>query len=251
MFKIYPKIQRFFNTKPNQENISACARLQTIQKEGYTTIAPIKVRYGEEKAKISVYLQKICGGVAKINSHAKDKHNNLLGKYDYLIDNQDRTINYGYIETSHGNRRRGIGEILRLTSLIMLKENNLNTIKLEAFSEAIPFHFKYKFSPDLELKKTAESILSEIKYKPFVSNSFREKAKRLITQILSDDNFLSPKNRHDVNQFIENYIKKNLSNWQDAKFSENLPMELSINKINENAEFFNKLFKKHSIDYTI
>ena len=54
-----------------------------------------------------------------------------------------------------------------------------------------------------------------------------------------------------VNQFIENYINKNLSNWQDAKFSENLPMELSINKINENAEFFNKLFKKHSIDYTI
>lgn len=139
--------------KSNQENISTCARLQTIQKDGYTTFAPIKVRYGEEKANISVYLQKICGGSAKINSHAKDKHNNLLGKYDYLIDNQDRTINYGYIETSHSNRRRGIGEILRLTSLIMLKENNLNTIKLEAFSEAIPFHIKYKFSPDLELKK--------------------------------------------------------------------------------------------------
>lgn len=237
--------------KSNHENISACPRLQTVQKDGYTTIAPIKVKYGEEKAKISVYLKKTCGNIAKINSNIKDNHNNRLGIYEYLIDSLHRTINSGYIETSRSNRRKGIGEILRLTSLIMLKENNLNTIELEAFSEAIPFHFKYKFSPALDSKENAVSILSDIKYNPFVSNSFREKAKQLIAQIIPDDMFLSLKNRHDVNQFIENYIKNNLSNWQDAKFSENIPMELSINKINENAEFFNKLFKKHSIDYTI
>lgn len=41
----------------------------------------------------------------------------------------------------------GLGEIMRLTSIIELIENNLKKIQILSLSEAIPFHLKYKFKP--------------------------------------------------------------------------------------------------------
>lgn len=61
---------------------------------------------------------------------------------------------------------------------------------------------------------------------------------------------LNTKLAEKVNKFIESYIKQHLYGWKEAKFND-IPMILTSDKIKQCAGFYNKLFKKHGIDYQI
>ena len=75
-----------------------------------------------------------------------DNKNNIVGINSFQIYqnifngcNMNTLINH--------NTHTGLGEIMRLTSIIDMLENNLNKIQILSISNAIPFHTKYKFKP--------------------------------------------------------------------------------------------------------
>ena len=66
---------------------------------------------------------------------------------------------------------------------------------------------------------------------------------------------LNPEFVQKFDEFLTGYIKENLHRWDKTGFfPENkltVPMSLKSETIRQNAGFFNELFKKHGIDYTI
>ena len=85
-----------------------------------------------------------------------------------MINKSNATIKYGYIETYLPQRRNGLGEILRLSSIIEFKENGIKTLEVESYPNAIPFHLKCRLKPNLTTSYTTLKILNNIKNKPKV-----------------------------------------------------------------------------------
>ena len=66
-----------------------------------------------------------------------------------LINNKNNLvgINSFKIQENTFNKHTGLGEIMRLISIIDMIENNLQKIQIFSLSKATPFHLKYKFKP--------------------------------------------------------------------------------------------------------
>lgn len=191
----------------------------------------------------------------KVNTSIKDIDGRCIGNYKYNVDFPKNEINNGYIETLNGYRHKGIGELMRLSSIIELNENNLDAIKIEALSPAVPFHLHYKFQPEITDKDCAYKVLCEIGSNNNVAEKYRKEAdllRKALPQNTNEGFELSKSNAKKINQFIKEFVKAHISNWDAAKFDyEELPMTLTKETIKENAGFFNGLFEKHGIDYEI
>lgn len=230
---------------------------ETASTDGCVVHSEMPVLYKDGLAKLST---KCYPSYSAYESHAittqiTDESGRLMGDYSYSLDPVDRTIDYGYIKTKKDFRHKGVAEIMRLSSLMELKENSLSSIKIDALSDAVPFHSKYKFQPDIKGKNTALTILGSIVDKTKAGKKDKKNAEKLIENIVNDGSEdtlnLSPKQAKDVNSYITKYIKRNKDNWDDANFHHCLPMVLTKKQVNKFAAFYNKLFKKHGIDYTI
>ncbi len=173
-----------------------------------------------------------------------------IGIHNYDI-NQSEKIMFGNtidVVDSH-NRRKGYGEIMRLASIIEMLENNLDEIFIEAAPSAIPFHFKYKFEPDKLYLSDIAYILKEISESKSLGN-FRELAKRKLKKLEElhkrEDNY-----QEDCRKFITKFIKHNIPKWKENDIHWSIPMRLTKQTVKQNASYFNKLLKKHEIDYHI
>ena len=72
--------------------------------------------------------------------------NNLVGINSFKI--QGNTFNGCNMNALlNNNKHTGLGEIMRLISIIDMIENNLQKIQIFSLSKAAPYHLKYKFKP--------------------------------------------------------------------------------------------------------
>lgn len=75
-----------------------------------------------------------------------DNKNNIVGINSFKI-YQNIFNGYNMNTLINHNTHTGLGEIMRLISIIDMLENNLNKIQILSISNAIHFHKKYKFKP--------------------------------------------------------------------------------------------------------
>lgn len=206
--------------------------------EGYIYTFYKKPKYQDEAIDISTVI--------------KNNKNSKIGYYEYTLNKSTNTINNGYIETVLHERRNGIGEILRLSSIIELRENGIKNIDIEALNRAVPFHLKYKFKSNLTTKDYTLKILENIYKNDKVLPYYKQKAKELIHKIEPTKTIsLDKEIGKIVNKFIENFVKQHTHNWKQTNFLLNLPMKLTETELKQFANFYNKLFKKHGINYKL
>lgn len=144
MFKIFTPIRncRFFNktqsapvlvpTKINFRNVKDA-------QNSYVTHNPIAVKYGNSIGTLKTEITHSDKNKHSLvfNSYVFSSNNEKIGGYKYKINKQDKMIENGYIETKLCHRRQGIGEIMRLASLIELNKRNRHICYL--YSNSIPF----------------------------------------------------------------------------------------------------------------
>lgn len=121
-----------------------------------------------------------------------------------------------------------------------------------AYPQAVPFHLKYRFNLYLKGKDEITNILKDIINNNASVKGFKEKAAKLLQNVLKQDNvdekaeFLK-----EVNKLVKDYVIQNRFRWESAKFNIGVTKNLDFATVKSNADFYNKLFKKHGIDYKI
>lgn len=260
MFGIFPKLHNLNlfaclrKSVPNNETSALKFKNVSRQSDTYKILkeTPVKYKNGTGYIKTTTSKEKNNKDTLKINIAITDKKKSPLGHYEYTINKSTATINHGYIETHLPQRRNGLGEILRLSSIIEFKENGIKTLDVEAYPNAIPFHLKCRLKPNLTTSYETLKILNNIKNNRNVQPYFRQVAQQLAQKIESKNTVSFDKEtKQVVNKFIESFVKQHLHNWEDAKFRPFLPMVLTESRLKQFACFYNKLFKKHGINYKI
>ena len=82
----------------------------------------------------------------------KNKADELLGKEVLALeDNTKNSVGFDInVTPKYRNRNLGLGELLRLSSIMMILENGVNEFEIYSKPEAIYFHSKYKFIPAIK-----------------------------------------------------------------------------------------------------
>lgn len=259
MFRILPQFNNFnlFGwLGSNTDNTNSSLRFKNVSSKSNTykilKKTPVKYKNGTGYIKTTTKKEKSNKDTLKINTVITDKKKSPLGHYEYTINKSTATINHGYIETHLPQRRNGLGEILRLSSIIEFKENGIKTLDIGAYPDAIPFHLECRLKPNLTTSYITLKILNNIKNNPKVQPYYHQVAEKLVKKIENKNSAsLDKDTRKFVNKFIEGYIKQHLHNWQDTKIRPFLPMVLTESRLKQFAGFYNKLFKKHRINYKI
>lgn len=256
--KVLPKLNilnQFKKTTSVVAQTGVCPTFKTMS-GGCIIHSDMPVLYKEGKATLSTARDNAQSGAYwhQINTVIKNADGKPMGKYSYILDASKKEINYGYIRTSEAFRHKGIAEIMRLSGIMEIKENGLSALEILAVPSAIPFHSKYKFKSDVKDKYKALSVLDSIAKNTAVDKKYNRAANKYIKNLkkLGFVPILNPKCAKSVNKFIDKFIDANKDNWDKANnFMDGLPMVLTKEQIQKNSKFFNKLFKKHGIDYTV
>lgn len=181
-----------------------------------------------------------------------------LGYEEFIITTPDE-IEGLYILTKNEFKNKGgrIGELLRLTSIIEFLENKKSKFSLYSKETAIMFHSKYKFEPNIFQFTQRDKMLDTIlKNKECKDEKIIEQATQIINK-LRQKNVSNEQQRELCREtsilakdYI-NYLTKNVKDPKSCQFEYGIDMVLTKEKVLENKDFFNELFKKHGIDYTI
>jgi len=188
----------------------------------------------------------------------KNKLNEVLGT-EYLSLNEDSLNMFGLsIQVIPMLRQKnlGLGEILRLASIILILENEIKKFEIYSKAEAIYFHSKYKFEPMIKQFTERDNALKEvIKNCQNEFESYRIQAENLLKKCSLDE---SPEYQRELcietNKLLKEYIQevlKTKDKFKSHPFERGFQMVLNINEILNNKEYFNSLLKKHKIDYQI
>lgn len=252
MIKILPKLDFIHRKTPSKLVMPI---FEKVTKDGCSVHTDIPISYkGGSHATLSTNIYEDNNNLLHtICSEILNSCGEKMGTYTYDIDTYRKSIKNGIIVTEPGFQHKGIGEILRLSSIMELNENNIKALSLESVSSAIPFHFKYKFKPCLKDKKRALDILLNIVHKSAIDKKYKTEAQKLVEEISykNDSKKLKYAQAKHVNNFISRYIEEYTYNWNYAKFPRSIPMVLTKKDIKHFASFYNELFKKHGIDYTV
>lgn len=205
-------------------------------------------------------------------SQLKDKTGDILGHEHFVMfDDSDHIVGL-YIATKQELRKKGtgIGEILRLGSVIEMLENGIKKLDIVSKESAVFFHSKYKFEPAVtifdernrllkcvaqdsafeDLSKEAQNLLNKIAntHSGKEQRALSEEANKLLgaytKQVLAEKNQAISATPEKAEEITANMYKKHSLGWT-------MQMTLTDEKIHENKEFFNNLFQKHGIDYSI
>ena len=171
-----------------------------------------------------------------------------LTKESFCMTNNDI---YGVsIKTGEPYRRKHLGEITRLASIITMLKNGLKEINILSLNDAALFHSKYKFEPYITDRHSAVIILKNIASSNIPK--FADRVKVILEQLRKTDNTeeLLKSANEIVSEFIEHVQKveqpkkNHFQHW-------GLSMRLTRENVIQNKDFFNTLFAKHDIDYKI
>ena len=176
----------------------------------------------------------------------KDETNNVLGYEIFSFENFDNSM-FGYsIRVNPDLRQKGLhlGELLRLSSIVEMFENQAEKLKIYSKDTAI-YNFK-------DRDKALDSIVQNPK------NGIEEiidSAKKLIEKI---KNSTTPEEQRaaipQTNEIAKQYIEQVLASKEGYKthpFDYGMGMELTKDSVLKNKDFFNELFQKHGIDYKV
>lgn len=205
--------------------------------------------------------------VSTIKANGENRHkiivNNRFGSEvgfeEFDINPRNKNI-FGYsIKVKHGLRRKGtgLGELMRLASVMEMMENNSERIGIYSKDTAVYFHAKYKFRPDIyKFEERDYAILTVMNDTSRNFADLAAEAKEIFKQIkLTQDDAEAQRNLcKTVNDITHRYIQRALQNPDPSKshpFNWGMNMILKKSDVIENKEFFNALFEKHGIDYKI
>lgn len=189
----------------------------------------------------------------------RDNKKKILGYEIFSFEDFYKNV-FGYsIRVSPELRQKGfnLGELLRLSSIVEMFENNMQKIKIYSKDTAIYFHSKYKFQPTIETFKDRDEALKSMAENPDngIMTALSAKAKSLLEKLQKTQ---SPEEQRDAiaktNEIAKQYIEKALNSKEGYKaypFEYGMGMELRKESVIENRDFYNELFAKHGIDYQI
>lgn len=193
-----------------------------------------------------------------------------VATHTYFIDKLKNVFSGLNIETDYYHQNRGYAELMRLISIMLMKENNLKSNNIVSRFEAVPFHLKYNFDIDgIQTVQESENWTSVIDalesckkwtccFDKKTAQEITDKSNQLLTRIESSSS--SEQLEQDVCKFFEKFYKNINSKGSGQTFAEemnyynlmsNFYMSLGMDKIQLHSKFFNELFEKHGIDYKI
>lgn len=189
----------------------------------------------------------------------KNSLNKLLGKEIFDIDKNNKIMTGFFITVEPEYRRKHhFGELLRIFSVMEMLENKCSKIEIYSKDTAIYFHSKYKFVPNNTSFEERNKMLDSIIKNTHVDfKDLAEKAKHIKKEINSIKNNAQRQRELcvDTNKLAKDYIERALKKGKKAEhecsFNSGMTMILTKENILKNKNFFNKLFEKYRIDYTI
>lgn len=196
-------------------------------------------------------------GYNRLISEVKNKMGKTLGHEIFSINEDQKTMIGFLIETLPEYRKKGyrLGELMRLSSIITMLENNIKQLDIVSKDTAIYFHSKYKFVPSTITFKTRDNILETIiKNCKNPLDEITQRAARLVEKLKSNPSAEEQRTlTRETNTLAKAYIDRSMSqnNQRENQFNCAMDMRLTLQSIIENKNFFNKLFQKHGIDYEI
>lgn len=183
------------------------------------------------------------------------KQDEVLGYEMLKMSDSDSSIKGISILVNPLYKGQKIGELLRLTSIMNMIENNKDFIDIFSIDDAVYFHSKYKFEPNITNLITRNLHLSALLSNDKLPQDFLPEVCELYdlskSQISQREQLILSK---ITNAFLRKFIEKILSIKNEYKkfpFSHGMEMRLSFENIVKNHEYFNKLFAEHKIDYKI
>ena len=221
------------------------------------TIPKIEVM-NQELGKLSTRSYRDAYKPHYVVTELRNKTNKILGQEIFSLPEANRTSTGVIIKVEDEYQNKGwhFGEILRLSSIMAILENKIHEFEIYSKNTAVYFHSKYKFKPAIiqfqERNSTLESIVK------YCGDEFREygiKATELLQEV---KNCTSNAKQRELcvktNILTAEYIQKVLQTKDEYKkhpFDKGMSMVLTDDEIKNNKDFFNGLFKKHNINYTI
>lgn len=159
---------------------------------------------------------------------------------------------YGVNIKTHANyRRQSLGEISRITSIMTMLQNNLSRIKIYSIGDAVIFHHKYKFEPNITERADAIRILNNIRNSGF--KEYKDDINTIMVKSTPPDMDYT-EFCQETNKLVQRFLDDVITNkrYNNRTFQHwNLDMVLTREKVIENKEFFNNVLKKHHIEYNI
>ena len=188
----------------------------------------------------------------------RDKSNNILGKDFFAYEENNPNATELYIETIPLLRQKGfgLGEVLRLFSIIFILKNKIEEVEMFSKSGAVYFHSKYNFEPAIKnfeernfaLKNIIRNCQNELQ-------EYKLKAEDLLKRCEQNKSAEEQRNLcKETNILLKKYINEVLQTkdkYKSHSFDYGFRMVLKTEDIRKNNAFFNNLFKKHGIDYVI
>lgn len=198
---------------------------------------------------------------SKRNTHCKSKNEmtttvnspsmGVLAYENYSIKPKEKEMYASYILTNERYRNNSLGEILRLSSIVTMLENKLKKIRIFSSCEAVIFHTKCKFEPNISEAPEALRTLREIARSK--SEEFSRQAKALLAKVdhrqINNEQLFKSTNKL-TKGFLHDTIKR--KNYTPTTFDRwYIDMVLTEENVLKHKDHFNQLFQKHGIEYTI
>ena len=195
-----------------------------------------------------------------ITTELRNNVGQLLGKELFSLEEGNPKSMGLTMEVEQEYREKGFkfGEILRLSSIMMMVQNKIKEFEIYSKHSAIYFHSRYMFEPAITNFQERDSALQSIvkncegkeEYKEFqreaeeiLENSFTHKDAKIQRNLCIKANML-------LKKYIAKVLEKK-SEYREHPFSTGITMKLTNDSIFTNKKYLNDLFKKHKIDYEI
>ncbi len=183
-----------------------------------------------------------------------DKNQYILARETFFMSRLSKDMEGFFMKVSSDFRKNGLGEVLRLASIINMFENNLDKINIFSKNSAIFFHSKYKFIPAIKSFDAAKLTLENIASDTQDNSLFFYKRAQELLKLLEESNIVKNKslgNRVNcfVNEYISNVLLCDKDLYKNRQFSRGFGMVLTKENVIKEKKFFTQLFEKHGIDY--
>lgn len=198
---------------------------------------------------------------SQVTTELRNQLGKSLGREVFSLEENEPT-SIGFlimVDPEYRKKNFKFGEILRLSSIIMMVENCIKNFEIYSKDSAIYFHSKYKFKPNItqfkERNEALESMIANCHKNGAKYDIFLKEAEMLLDEAMRDTRAETQRRLCvQTNDLLSRYIKKVLETkgeYTSHPFKSGFSMKLTDESINENKDFFNGLLEKHNIDYKI